>query len=56
VADTANACGIIKASGGECVLEGPNIDAMEDNVKGNNEHITPRIRQRDYKWKWQQQV
>ncbi len=38
--------GIAEVGGGECVLEGLDTDAVEDNV-----HVTPRIKRRDYKWK-----
>jgi hypothetical protein len=43
-----NVNGIGKASGGECVLEGPNTNAVEDNI-----HAPPRTKQRDYKQKRQ---
>jgi hypothetical protein len=46
IVEAIDANGIAEASGGECVLEGLNIDAVEDNVR-----VTPRIKQRDYKWK-----
>jgi hypothetical protein len=47
VVEVANVSGVVEVSGGECVLEGLDIDAV-DNI-----HTTPRTKQRDYKWKWQ---